>query len=131
MVSSCHSPINKEDIQKEIFNTEKEFEKMSAEKGVAQAFYYFAADSAVILRDTLIKGKDKIRIYYDKESLRNARVNWTPDFIDVSECGTLAYTYGNYSWKIADSTGKISEYTGVFHTVWKKQKDNSWKYVWD
>ena len=23
------------------------------------------------------------------------------------------------------------EYKGIFHTVWKRQSDNSWKYVWD
>jgi len=34
-------------------------------------------------------------------------------------------------WKIKDEQGKIAEYKGVFHTVWKKQADKSWKYVWD
>jgi len=132
IISSCNT-VDKEDIRKEIFETEKAFEKMTKEKGVPQAFYYFADDNAVIKRenDTLIIGKENIKIYYEKNYNANATVNWTPDFIDVSDCGTLGYTYGNYKWIIKNAEGERVEYKGVFHTVWKKQKDNSWKYVWD
>jgi ketosteroid isomerase-like protein len=58
-------------------------------------------------------------------------VNWTPDFIEVSADGTLGYTYGKYVWKIKQANGTIKELLGIFHTVWKRQPDGSWKYVWD
>lgn len=132
LVSSCNN-IDKEEIKKEIFNAEKAFEKMTSEKDVAEAFYFFADENAVIRRenDTLIVGKENIKSYYDKKNTKNAIVNWTPDYIDVSDCGTMGYTYGKYVWKIKNASGEIVEYKGVFHTVWKKQKDNNWKYVWD
>jgi len=43
--------------------TEKAFEKMASEKGLAEAFYYFADENAVIKRgnDSLIIGKENIR----------------------------------------------------------------------
>jgi ketosteroid isomerase-like protein len=131
--TSCCKRVNKDEIRKEIFNAEKAFEKMAAEKGVVEAFYYYADENAVIHRenDTLIMGKENIKIYYDKKNTKNATVNWTPDYVDVSDCGTLGYTYGKYIWKIKNDSGEIAEYKGVFHTVWKKQKDNNWKYVWD
>jgi len=133
LITSCHQYGDKDEIKKEIFQTEKAFEKMTSEKGVAEAFYYFADENAVISREngTLIKGKENIKIYYTKNSNKNATVNWTPDFIDVSDCGTLGYTYGKFVWKIKNKEGNISEFKGIFHTVWKKQKDNNWKYVWD
>jgi len=133
MNASCHTTQNKETIKEEIFRTEKAFEKIALEKGVPQAFYYFAAEKAVIKRqkDTLIIGKENIKTYYEKNTSKNATVNWTPDFIEVSDCGTLAYTYGKYSWKIKDKNGAVVEYKGIFHTVWKKQGDHKWKYVWD
>jgi ketosteroid isomerase-like protein len=133
MFSSCAPPMNKEEIKTDIANTEKAFASMAAEKGIAEAFYYYAAENAVIKRqnDTLIKGKLNIRKYYESQNLKDAAVTWTPNFIDVSDCGTLAYTYGRYLWKIPDSSGKVNEYTGVFHTVWRKQKKGGWKYVWD
>ncbi|MGE5355020.1 MAG: YybH family protein [Deltaproteobacteria bacterium] len=130
---SCSSPVNKQKIKNEIFNVEKSFEKMAADSGIAKAFYSYAADSAVIKRenDTLIIGKENIHDYYKKTDDKRTRVNWTAEFIDVSECGTMAFTYGKYKWQVKDKSGKTTTYKGVFHTIWKKQKDNSWKYVWD
>lgn len=130
---SCHHAIDKEEIKQEIFQTEKAFERMASEKGVAEAFYFFADEKAAIKRenDTLIIGKENIKSYYDKRNNKNATVNWTPDFIEVSDCGTLGYTYGKYLWRIKKENGDTAEYKGIFHTVWKKQNDNTWKYVWD
>lgn len=118
--------------KQEIFRTEKAFEKMAAEKGIAEAFYFFADSMAVIKRanDTLVVGKENIRRYYEKQT-KNPTVTWTPDFIETSNDGTLGYTYGKYLWKANKADGSVSEFKGVFHTVWKRQKDGSWKYVWD
>jgi len=130
---SCSKSENKEKIRNEILLTEKAFEKMAAEKSISEAFYHYAHDSAVILRenDTLIKGKENIRAYYRKMDNKGAVVNWAPDHIDVSSSGDLAYTYGWYIWKIKNENGDTTEYKGIFHTVWKRQKDQSWRYVWD
>jgi ketosteroid isomerase-like protein len=43
----------------------------------------------------------------------------------------MAYTYGKYLWKIRDEKGDTTEYRGVFHTVWKRDSEGTWKYVWD
>lgn len=130
---ACNQPTDKNRLKEEILKTEKSFEKMCAEKGVAEAFYFFADDSAVIKRenDTLIIGKENIKNYHNNDFYKTASVKWTPDFIDVSDDGTMAYTFGKYIWISKDESGKDVEFKGVFHTVWKKQKDNSWKYVWD
>jgi ketosteroid isomerase-like protein len=132
IISTCNHPKRAEVARNEIFQTEKAFEKMTRERGVAEAFYYFADDSAVIKRenDTLIRGREGIRKYYEKRP-SNATVNWTPDYIEVSECGNLGYTYGKYTWKIRNDKDSTIVYTGVFHTVWKRQPDRTWKYVWD
>lgn len=125
---SCSRTPDPEAIRKDVFNAEKEFEKMVSEKGIAEAFYFFADENAVIRRgeDSLIHGKENIKIFYSGRVNPGMQLTWTPEFIEVSECGTLAYTYGHYLMK-TDST----ESKGIFHTVWKRQKDNSWKYVWD
>lgn len=116
----------------EIQKAEKEFAQMAAEKGIAEAFWYYADSNAVVLRnDSLVRGKDAIRRFYSNPFYSTAKVEWAPDFTEASEDGNLGYTYGRYIWRTQDSIGKQSEYRGVFHTVWKKQKDGSWKYVWD
>jgi len=132
LVASCKQPVSIESARNEIFQTEKEFEKMASEKGLAEAFYFFADENAVIKRenDSLIKGRENIRHYYDKNANPNAKLSWTPDYIDVSACGTLGYTYGKYQYAVKDTLGNPIEHTGIFHTVWKKQ-NNQWRYVWD
>jgi ketosteroid isomerase-like protein len=132
-MASCQNTADQASLEKEIFQTEKAFEKMASEKGIAEAFYYYAAEDAVIKRenDTLIIGKKNIKTYYEKINDEKTTVSWTPDYINMSADGTMAYTYGKYLWKIKDEQGEIAEYKGVFHTVWKKQEDKSWKYVWD
>lgn len=133
LIVSCQSRVDKNKLKQEVYRTEKAFEKMVADSNVAIAFYSFADSNAVILRgnDSIIKGKEGIRNFYEHKVRQNATVNWTPDFIDVSNDGTLAYTYGKYRWKFRQADGTIKESKGIFHTVWKKQADGSWKYVWD
>jgi ketosteroid isomerase-like protein len=132
-VAACNKNYNIEKLKDEVYQVEKSFEKMCADKGIAEAFYFFADDSAVIKRenDTLILGKDNIKKYHSGDFYKTASVKWAPDFIDVSDDGSMAYTYGKYIWTAIDENGSVTEFKGVFHTVWKRQKDRSWKYVWD
>lgn len=136
LLLACQGPKKPHDpsqLKQEVTAAEAAFAKMAAEQGIAEAFAAFAAEDAVIKRqnDTLIKGPEAIRNYYSAPFYKSAKVEWKPDFVDVSANGDLAYTYGKYLWSSQDSTGKVSEQRGVFHTVWKRQKDGSWKYVWD
>ncbi|MGZ5210605.1 MAG: YybH family protein [Kaistella sp.] len=117
----------------EIQMAEKDFQKMTAEKGIMEAFWFYADSNAVMKRenDTLIHGRDAIRKYYSAPDYTQALVTWSPDFTNASEQGDFGYTYGKYTWQIKDSTGRMNEFKGVFHTVWKRQADGSWKFVWD
>lgn len=125
--------VNPETLKAEVFKAEDDFKNLSQSKGITEAFYAFADDDAVIKRenDTLIKGKESIKNYYSNPKFKNASVTWKPDFVGVSADGTQAYTYGKYVWTVKDSVGNAKDFKGVFHTVWKRQKDGSWKYVWD
>jgi ketosteroid isomerase-like protein len=128
--------VDKEAIKKEIVEVEAQFARFLKDSGAAAAFYKYAAPDAVIKRgsenDTLIKGREAIRNSYSSVFYERAIAEWAPDYVDISEDGTMAYTYGKYSWKFySPEDGRESIYKGVFHTVWKKMDDDSWKYVWD
>jgi len=140
MLISCSSPDNRkknnsgnENAKQEIAKAEKDFEEMAADKGIAEAFYFFADSNATIKRqnDTLIHGKEAIKNFYSAPFYQKATVKWSPDFVQASKNGDLGYTYGKYVWSSIDSLGKPISFSGVFHTVWKRQDDGSWKYVWD
>ncbi len=128
LCSCISSNDSKEKSRAEIVQAEKDFAQRAKENGAADAFYAFAADSAVIKRGSLvIKGKDAIKEFYEKQPA--GELQWSPDFADAS--GDLGYTYGKFTFSLKDSTGKVNEVHGIFHTVWKKQKDGSWKFVFD
>jgi ketosteroid isomerase-like protein len=133
LLSACVQKIDIAEEKASILQTERAFEKMAADSGIAYAFNAFAADSAVIMRgnDSVIHTKKGIYNYYIHNGSDSATVNWTADFVDVSDDGTLGYTYGKYLLKVRQADNTTKEFKGTFHTVWKKQTDGSWKYVWD
>ncbi len=119
-------------LKKEVFETEKAFALMASTEGIAKAFISFADKDAVIERNNeLIQGKAFIADYYSKKDFTGMKLNWSPTFVEVSISGDLAYTYGSYSFTAPDKDGKMITETGIFHTIWKRQSDGNWKFVWD
>lgn len=133
MACTSHTKDLKKQAATEIAAAEKAFEKMAAEKGIDSAFWFYADTAAVIKRgnDSLIKGKEGILNFYSASYFKTARVTWSPDLVEASGSGDMGYTFGRYKWMTTDSLGIEQTSTGVFHTVWKKQTDGSWKYTWD
>ncbi len=118
----------------EIMETESDFAKMAAEVGISEAFLEYAADDAVLFRNgKLVTGKEEIKKYFGAaENPKNKiGLTWKPDFVEVATSGDLGYTYGKYTITSTDSTGVENSSQGIFHTVWKRQEDGSWKFVWD
>lgn len=117
----------------EISKLELEFCKMSMDSGIAKAFVAYADSNATIKRgDSLIIGLRNVKEYYKKRIPRdNEKLLWLPDYVDASQSGDMGYTYGKYRFAYTDSVGNNVELAGVFHTVWKKNKQGEWKFVWD
>jgi ketosteroid isomerase-like protein len=129
--------IEKDSVEKwkdEIVETEKNFATMAEENGIPEAFISYAAEDAVLMRNNkLVVGKQDLIRYLENQpaKVKDEHLSWKPDFVDVSTSGDLGYTYGHYIYSYTDSTGTTIENSGVFHTVWKRQEDGSWKFVWD
>jgi len=129
---SCQTESKKDSVEKwkqEIRKAEEDFAQMAKEKGIHDAFMSFAADDAVLQRGELIIGKEAIDQHLKRSISKN--LAWSPDFVDVSSSGDLGYTYGKYVFTYNDSIGNPLEDIGIFHTVWKRQVDGTWKFVWD
>ncbi len=123
---------NNKDTKAIIIQTEKEFAEMAKQKDVAEAFLYYAAEDAVLFRNnTLIKGKKAIKDYFEKQTLKDIKIEWKPDYVDVANSGDLAYTYGHFTFSGIKPDGQSIKADGIFHTIWKKQKNGKWKFVWD
>ena len=122
-----------EQWKNEIMETELNFAKMAKAEGIKEAFLHYAAHDAVLLRNRkLVAGKPAIQSYFENQPFDpTASLSWKPDFVEVANSGDLGYTYGQFTFSFIDSTGQTIENKGIFHTVWKRQPDGTWKYVWD
>lgn len=132
LLCACSSPVDLEKRKTQVAETEAAFAKMATDEGLAAAFEYYAAPDGVINRnDSIIKGKQAIRNYFDSQPDIGATLDWSPTFIDISSSGDLSYTYGSYTFTYPDSLGNLVEAKGIFHTVWRLQPDGTWRFVWD
>ena len=131
----CKNTIGNDDLSKwksEIMEVEQSFNDMAQKEGLAEAFHFYSAEDGVIRRNSkIIEGKEAISEWYKKDVRPNETLTWRPTFVEVSASGDMAYTYGNYTFTSTDSLGNIKESTGIFHTVWKRQVDGTWRFVWD
>jgi len=120
--------------KQEIMDVESDFATMAGKEGIPEAFIHYAAEDAVLMRgDQLFIGRKKLEEHFAQSitQAKDEKLSWKPDFVDVSASGDLAYTYGPYTYSYTDSTGRTVEHKGVFHTVWKRQADGCWRFVWD
>ncbi len=124
---------NKKSIEKwkqEIRETEQSFAKMAREEGIHVAFITYAAEDAVLMRNNdLVVGKNNIDLFYKNQTSKG--LTWIPEFVEVAASGDLAYTYGHYTYTYTDTFGNTIEDIGIFHTVWKRQPNGTWRFVWD
>jgi ketosteroid isomerase-like protein len=56
---------------------------------------------------------------------------WQPLLVEVSKSGDLGYSIGSYEARKTDASGTHVVGTGKYMTVWRRQKDGSWKVVFD
>jgi ketosteroid isomerase-like protein len=137
LLLACKEKTNSSKIENwknEILQTEKAFAEMAAKEGIPQAFLKYAAEDAVINRgDIFVRGKEAVGFYYEKqyEGPDKYSLTWEPEFVDVSSSGDLGYTFGKYHYQVTDTMGYRRATDGIFHTVWKRQSDGTWKFVWD
>jgi ketosteroid isomerase-like protein len=133
VLTACSTGTGKvmtEKYKVEILQTEADFARMAENHGVAAAFYFYADENAVINRgDSLIQGKEAIKSFYESHLKPGTVLQWTPEFVEVS--GDLGYTFGKYTHMVPDSAGNIIKSSGIFHTVWRRQEDGTWRFVWD
>jgi ketosteroid isomerase-like protein len=111
---------------------EAEFMKAAAEKGSAGYMSYYADDAVEVPNNApIIQGKTNIAKDMSFLDDKNNHLTWTPVGADISSSGDLGYTYGTYEFESKDKDGKPVVEHGKYTSIWKKQRDGSWKVVLD
>ncbi|HUV14737.1 MAG TPA: DUF4440 domain-containing protein [Acidobacteriota bacterium] len=105
------------------------FGAASAARGLEGWLSFFAEDASIFPEGSpIITGVEKIRTYYEETGFDPKSLSWKPVKAEISSSGDMGYTIGY--WEIK-ADGAASSASGKYVTVWKKQKDGSWKVVAD
>jgi ketosteroid isomerase-like protein len=111
---------------------EAEFMQTAMEKG-SQGYMSYYADEAVEVPNgaPLIRGKAEIAKGMGFLDNKDNRLTWTPLGGDISASGDLGYTYGTFEFRSKDKDGTAHVENGKYTSIWKLQKDGTWKVVLD
>ncbi len=111
---------------------EADFMKAAAERGSQGYMSYYAEDAVELPNGVdIIRGKDSIAKGMSFLDQKDNHLTWTPVYADMAASGDLGYTFGTYEFRSKDKDGKPTVEHGKYASVWKKQKDGTWKVVMD
>ena len=109
-----------------IYETEKAFEKMAAEKGVNAAFIEFMAPMGVMFVPEVRNARE----FWKSIPRSTSYLTWNPIWIDVASNGMLGYSIGN---SIRRPKGKDdpNEIYGHYISIWTRQSDGEYRALLD
>ena len=105
---------------------ERKFYQTGQEKGTRAAFLEFLADDAIVFRPGPVNGKD----VWSKRTETGLDLVWEPSFAAIARSGDFGYDTGPSKWRANKAEKKFTGF-GHFVSIWKKQKDGSWKVALD
>ncbi|MEZ5359304.1 MAG: DUF4440 domain-containing protein [Candidatus Zixiibacteriota bacterium] len=125
------APMDIEKLKTELKQVDLDFSAMSVEQGMKAAFDYYMDDNAVMYRPQaqVFQGREAILPLFPAGT--EHKLEWEPTFADVAQSGDIGYTLGKYVYSYTNEKGELQQSTGHYVTIWKKQADGSWKYVFD
>ena len=106
--------------------SERKFYQTGQEKGTRAAFLAFLADDGVVFRPGPVNGKE----VWGKRPENGFDLIWEPTFAAIARSADFGYTTGPAKWRASKKEEKFLGY-GQFISIWKKQKDGSWKVALD
>jgi len=106
----------------QLFDTEKAFQRVAAEKGVRSAYLDFLADDAIIFRPDAVNGKEFWKAREDQAS----RVVRSTAYADISSNGMLGYTTGSWQMFLKNKAEALPQ-VGQFVTIWEKKPDGKYR----
>jgi ketosteroid isomerase-like protein len=134
-LAACFSGVDLEEEKLRILETDKEFSKYSMENSSSEAFYLYMDSDGTVLpqKGYPLVGKEAFgKLLTPKtEGGSTSTLEWEPDSVEISQSGDLGYTFGRYESTVVNEQGEEIKTYGHYVTIWKKQPDGSWKFVFD
>ena len=105
---------------------ERRFYEMGQAEGTRAAFLEFLADDSIVFEPSPVDGKKN----WGARPEGGLWLTWQPVFAAMSASADLGYTTGPSEWRKNKEDEKPAGY-GQYISIWKKQKDGTWKVALD
>jgi ketosteroid isomerase-like protein len=112
--------------QQELFEAERAFVRLAAERGFRDSFYAYFADDGIAFNPHPFRVRPSLASQPSTPAPMGA--DWAPVYGDVSAAGDLGWNTGPLVF--AGRNGQPGRH-GMFFSVWKRQPDGSFKVVLD
>jgi ketosteroid isomerase-like protein len=102
-------------------------------KDVRKAAAFYARQGAMLVPNAPpLTGKSRIARFIAKSfTMRDYRIWWRCNKVEVARSGELGYTSGVYRMSFRDESAKMHSDRGKYLMVWKRQRNGSWKVLFD
>jgi len=124
LISGC-SP-NPRQAVREMVEAERKFYQTGQEQGTRAAFLNFLSDNGIVFRPGPVNGE---KVWQEKPE-NGLDLIWEPVWAGIARSGDFGYTTGPAKWKTNKNEAKPVGF-GEFISVWKKERDGSWKVAVD
>lgn len=114
----------------EIVAAERAFNQHCVDHGRYAGWMAFIADDAFLMNRATL-GRAAADESLAKEKGDMSSLTWAPSFADASLSGDLGYSWGIWTAQGKTPDGKPAQRRGIYMTVWRRQADGAWKFVFD
>jgi len=114
------------DAVKALVDVERKFFQTGQEKGTRSAFLKFLAPDGIVFRPGPVNGQE----VWSKRTETGLDLVWEPTFASIARSADFGYDTGPSKWRAKKSDEKFAGF-GHFISIWKKQRDGSWKVALD
>jgi ketosteroid isomerase-like protein len=111
---------------KALVDAERKFFQTGQDKGTRAAFLEFLAPDGIVFRPGPVNGQE----VWNKRTETGLDLVWQPTFASIARSADFGYDTGPSKWRAKTSDEKFAGF-GHFISIWKKQKDGSWKVALD
>jgi ketosteroid isomerase-like protein len=105
---------------RDVAEAEQAFAADGKSMGMTKAFLKHMADDAILFAPDPVNAKER---FSARDASKDPKLVWWPTVAAISRSADLGFTMGPY-----EIDGKRG---GHYFTVWKKQADGTWKWVYD
>jgi ketosteroid isomerase-like protein len=128
ILSACKNSIqvNNDDELKLLRETDKNQSEACASKDLNRLLSFYE-DDAIGIQNAPIRGKENLQKFWANAfSMPDYLLTWQAEDVFISESGDIGYTSGPWQQQWIQD-GKLIKSNGRYLTIWRKQKDGTWK----